>query len=164
MSWPRNLPTRFRRGERPSLKDYIDRSPEMAEEILELFPALVEVEQAKEVLDVSAGRVPSFQMPALSRSATTGHPRDRPGRHGRGLRGRADLAGPPRGAEGPAGPVARDPKSLERFRRRPAPRRGCTTPTSCRSSRSARTAMSTTTPCSSSRARGSTRSSRSCHG
>jgi hypothetical protein len=29
--------------------------------------------------------------------------RTRPGRHGRGLRGRADLAGPPRGPEDPAG-------------------------------------------------------------
>ena len=34
---------RFRRGERPSLQEYIDRCPEWAEEIRELFPALVEV-------------------------------------------------------------------------------------------------------------------------
>src|SRR6516165_6217856 len=39
---------RFRRGERPSLQEYIDRCPEWAEEIRELFPALVEVEQVKE--------------------------------------------------------------------------------------------------------------------
>jgi WD40 repeat protein len=37
---------RFRRGERPSLQEYVDRLPEMAEEIREMFPALVEVEQA----------------------------------------------------------------------------------------------------------------------
>ena len=40
---------RFRRGERPSLQEYIDRCPDLADEIRELFPALVEVEQADEV-------------------------------------------------------------------------------------------------------------------
>ena len=38
---------RFRRGERPSLKEYTDRYPELADEIRKLFPALVEVEQAE---------------------------------------------------------------------------------------------------------------------
>jgi eukaryotic-like serine/threonine-protein kinase len=37
---------RYRRGERPSLQEYVDRLPEMAEEIREMFPAMVEVEQA----------------------------------------------------------------------------------------------------------------------
>jgi serine/threonine protein kinase/tetratricopeptide (TPR) repeat protein len=36
---------RYRRGERPSLQEFIDRLPEMADEIRERFPALVEVEQ-----------------------------------------------------------------------------------------------------------------------
>ena len=40
---------RFRRGERPALKEYIDRYPELAEEIRELFPAMVKVEQAEGV-------------------------------------------------------------------------------------------------------------------
>jgi WD40 repeat protein/serine/threonine protein kinase len=40
---------RFRRGERPSLQEYIDRCPELADEIRELFPALVEVERVKDV-------------------------------------------------------------------------------------------------------------------
>ena len=39
---------RYRRGERPSLQEYIDRLPEMADEIREMFPALVEVEQVEE--------------------------------------------------------------------------------------------------------------------
>src|SRR5215468_1113471 len=39
---------RFRRGERPGLQEYIDRCPELADEIRELFPALVEVERAEE--------------------------------------------------------------------------------------------------------------------
>jgi serine/threonine protein kinase/WD40 repeat protein/tetratricopeptide (TPR) repeat protein len=38
---------RYRRGERPSLQEYIDRLPEMADQIREMFPALVEVEQAE---------------------------------------------------------------------------------------------------------------------
>ena len=39
---------RFRRGERPALKEYTDRYPELAGEIRELFPAMVRVEQAEE--------------------------------------------------------------------------------------------------------------------
>jgi hypothetical protein len=39
---------RYRRGERPSLEEYVDRLPEMADEIREMFPALVEVEQVDE--------------------------------------------------------------------------------------------------------------------
>src|SRR6516225_1309896 len=38
---------RYRRGERPGLQEYIDRLPEMAVEICEMFPALVEVEQVE---------------------------------------------------------------------------------------------------------------------
>ncbi len=37
--------TRFRKGERPSLTEYIGRYPALADEIRELFPALVEIEQ-----------------------------------------------------------------------------------------------------------------------
>ncbi len=33
---------RYRRGERPSLQEYVDRLPEMADKIRETFPALVE--------------------------------------------------------------------------------------------------------------------------
>src|SRR5260370_4240157 len=36
---------RYRRGERPSLAEYTDRYPELADQIRELFPALVEMEQ-----------------------------------------------------------------------------------------------------------------------
>jgi serine/threonine protein kinase len=38
---------RCRRGERPSLQEYIDRLPEMADEIRQTFPALIEVEAAE---------------------------------------------------------------------------------------------------------------------
>src|SRR5262249_5078365 len=39
---------RYRRGERPSLSEYLERYPHLAADIRELFPALVEVEQVKE--------------------------------------------------------------------------------------------------------------------
>jgi serine/threonine protein kinase len=38
---------RYRHGERPSLQEYVDRLPEMADEIREMFPALVQVEQVE---------------------------------------------------------------------------------------------------------------------
>jgi WD40 repeat protein len=57
---------RFRRGERPSLQEYIDRCPDLADEIRELFPALVEVEQADEVQQERPGAAePSVPLPPL---------------------------------------------------------------------------------------------------
>lgn len=38
---------RYRRGERPSLTEFVERHPEFAEEIRELFPALVMMEKAR---------------------------------------------------------------------------------------------------------------------
>jgi hypothetical protein len=38
---------RFRRGERPGIEEYVARHPELADEIRDLFPALVEMELAK---------------------------------------------------------------------------------------------------------------------
>src|SRR5262245_9789230 len=38
---------RYRRGERPALQEYVDRHPKLADDIRELFPTLVELEQAK---------------------------------------------------------------------------------------------------------------------
>ena len=40
---------RLRAGERPALSEYAERYPELADQILELFPALVEMEQLKPV-------------------------------------------------------------------------------------------------------------------
>jgi eukaryotic-like serine/threonine-protein kinase len=39
---------RYRAGQRPSLQEYIDRYPELADDIRELLPAMVEIEQVKE--------------------------------------------------------------------------------------------------------------------
>src|SRR5205809_5762485 len=39
---------RYRRGERPSLSEYIERHPQLADDIREFFPAMIEMEQVKE--------------------------------------------------------------------------------------------------------------------
>jgi WD40 repeat protein len=39
---------RYRRGERPALREYLDKYPELADDIRDLFPALVGMEQVKE--------------------------------------------------------------------------------------------------------------------
>ena len=56
---------RFRRGERPSLQEYIDRCPEWAEEIRELFPALVEVERVKDDQPARPGTAEAAALPPL---------------------------------------------------------------------------------------------------
>jgi serine/threonine protein kinase/WD40 repeat protein len=48
---------RYRRGERPSLTEYTDRHPELADEIRDLFPALVMVEQFGSGADRASDRV-----------------------------------------------------------------------------------------------------------
>jgi serine/threonine protein kinase/WD40 repeat protein/tetratricopeptide (TPR) repeat protein len=55
---------RYRAGERPSLKEYLDRYPALADEIRELFPAMVEIEQVKgdrQEAGEPAPPVPPFQ-------------------------------------------------------------------------------------------------------
>src|SRR6266550_4424920 len=46
---------RWRSGERPSPEEYAARCPERADEIRELFPALVEMEQLKPAVAVATG-------------------------------------------------------------------------------------------------------------
>ena len=73
MSWPRSSPGGYRRGERPALQEYVDRCPDMADEIRELFPALVEVEQVEGVAGDDALQPAAVAAPRrCSRSATTG--------------------------------------------------------------------------------------------
>src|SRR5262249_10245026 len=56
---------RYRAGERPALKEYLDRYPELAADIRELFPALVEVEQVKEDHQEAAEQEVTPPAPAL---------------------------------------------------------------------------------------------------
>ena len=56
---------RYRQGERPSMKEYVDRYPELAHEIRELFPALADLGQAEDMLHDDAQS--SGPQPALRR-------------------------------------------------------------------------------------------------
>jgi DNA-directed RNA polymerase specialized sigma24 family protein len=55
---------RYRRGERPALTEYVERLPDRAEEIRELFPTLVEMEQLKPESGEHTGDFPSAADPA----------------------------------------------------------------------------------------------------
>jgi hypothetical protein len=48
---------RYRRGERPSLSEYADRHPELAERIRAVFPALVAIEEIGQPLPRSRRRL-----------------------------------------------------------------------------------------------------------
>ena len=80
---------RLRRGERPALSEYVERYPELADDIRELFPAMVKVEQVDEgQIDddeepKSPGSKGSLQQIGDYRILGS----DRPGRHGGCLRG-----------------------------------------------------------------------------
>ncbi len=54
---------RYRRGDRPSLKEYLDKYPELADDIRVLFPALVEMEKVKE--DQGAAETAVVETPPL---------------------------------------------------------------------------------------------------
>jgi eukaryotic-like serine/threonine-protein kinase len=50
---------RYRQGERPSLQEYTDRYPHLAADIRDVFPAMVEIEQAEQ----ARGQKPADQLP-----------------------------------------------------------------------------------------------------
>src|SRR5215471_1502153 len=54
---------RYRRGERPPLREYVEKYPELADDIRDLFPALVGMERAKE--DQQEIEPPASILPAL---------------------------------------------------------------------------------------------------
>jgi WD40 repeat protein/serine/threonine protein kinase len=56
---------RYRRGERPSLTEYVERYPHLAADICEVFPAMVEIEQVKEDHQEAAGQGDTPPAPAL---------------------------------------------------------------------------------------------------
>ena len=105
----------------PTIGEYEARYPDLADEIRHLFPALVMIEDLGQVsLDSSGafrGRMPTAPAPARRLPPQPDH---RPGRHGRGLRGRAGLARPPRGGEGAAAQHARRSHAAPPVRAKPA--------------------------------------------
>src|SRR5215469_13312424 len=56
---------RYRAGQRPPLQEYVDRYPELADDIRELFPAMVEIEQVREDHREAAARGGVPPAPAL---------------------------------------------------------------------------------------------------
>ena len=58
---------RYRRGERPALREYIDRHPELGDAIREFFPAMVEMEQVKDDREELTGPTASGSFPPLDR-------------------------------------------------------------------------------------------------
>src|SRR5438876_4061677 len=110
---------RFRRGERPSLQEYIDRCPDLADEIRELFPALVEVERVEE--DPPARPGAAEVAPALPPPGQVGDYRvlREVGRGGMGVVYEAEQVSLGRRVALKVLPqqVSRDLKTLARFRR-----------------------------------------------
>ena len=109
---------RYRRGEVPSLQEFVDRLPEMADEIREMFPALVEVERAEGAARESAHLAPPA---ALSRHRQIGDYRivREVGRGGMGVVYEAEQVSLGRrvALKVLPGHVVGDRKALDRFRR-----------------------------------------------
>ncbi len=109
---------RYRRGERPPLQEYVDRCPALGDEIRELFPALVRVEQAEEVLEGEPEPAASSSIPALRQVGDYRVIRE-VGRGGMGVVYEAEQVSLGRrvALKILPGVVATDRKALERFRR-----------------------------------------------
>jgi tetratricopeptide (TPR) repeat protein/serine/threonine protein kinase len=113
---------RFRRGERPSLKEYTDRYPDLADEIQALFPAMVDLEQADEARqgapEETSGAALPRPAPTLSQVGDYRVLREI-GHGGMGVVYEAEQVSLGRRVAVKILPqhVARDVKMLERFRR-----------------------------------------------
>ena len=75
---------RYRQGERPGLQEYVDRLPEMADEIRETFSALIEVEQVEADAQVAAPLAVQDRSGPVPNPDATGAFRRHLGRNARG--------------------------------------------------------------------------------
>ena len=119
---------RKRRGEQPTVAEYVARYPHLADEIRDVFPVLGLVEDFKPGSGDATGTFAGAEIPGLEkpleRLGDLPHPaRGRPGWHGGGLRGRAGIAGPARGAEGDGRPPPERPHAPRPVRPRGQGRR-----------------------------------------
>ena len=144
---------RYRAGQRPSLQEYIDRYPDLADEIRELFPAMVEIEQVRDDQQHPAEPAAALPAPAIRQLGDFRIIRE-VGKGGMGFVYEAEQVSLGRHVALKLLPrnMLIDAKAKRRSSARPKLPPGCTTRISSRSSASVKRTACPITSCSSSRA------------